>query len=713
MAAGYSSHENPVCGSFFHVGVISPEGHARQRWNAFQNRIADPEPWTQSRTWPKNTPETYALRSIRANDTIQILPQTHFVAWRNHVLKANVEVHGEVSEAPKLSVRLLESYTTLLPQNLYPQMTESEREIRVLRLLPGKQNSTISCTLEHTKLNSHAHTQFEALSYCWGNASDVRTIEVSGQPFQVTANLHRALERLRSSTKVFPRVMWIDAICINQSDRQERSWQVGMMKEIYSRATQVIVWLGDSGLSSDEIANMQDIFDVTNDEVPNGDEDPPAHITAPLDRETLWKELPQAYGQAASALFKNEWFNRVWVLQEIFNAKKALVFYEERALSWTSVLQADQGVRRSQSSIHDFQTMMSTLFSDVFALTLSNRHDSPKTFSYKCKTPGADVLDIIIAGLELDATDPRDKLFALLSFAASSSDPALRPDYTKPVGDVFRDFTRWWIFSRKSLRILSAVHCSVGRTWQKLSPLPPGTFESERSSWSMWYDGKSIWGQATLGLSPATVYRASGNTVPDEALLSQTGCSSKGILLRGFTVDVLDSIVPFPYYSALRPDSPYAALRRPYETLFDPIGQVAMFHTGSPSRIHGIGTYPDTPETGVAGVFDHLQTHEGFAQITGGAIKCHPQCLFVTINGRRGLCPHPAREGDLVAVLNGGNVPYLLRVCEDDNVYNSRSALEDAHRQAVHFVGECYLQGYMNGEAMEDAKTGTEIFEMI
>ncbi|KAF2169621.1 hypothetical protein M409DRAFT_20035 [Zasmidium cellare ATCC 36951] len=708
---GFSSHENPVCGSFFHVAIVAPEGHFRQRWHAFQNRIANPKPFTQTRTWPGDALEKFAVRTIRVNDTIQILPQTHFVAWRNNVLKANIEIFGEVSASSRGPVSPLESYANYMPQALYAPL--KEKEIRVLRLLDGEPGSTIGCTLEHMQLVSVEHLQFEALSYCWGDALDLRTIEVSGRPFQVTANLHRALLRLRSSTKMFPRVLWIDAICINQSDEQERSVQVEMMKEIYSAASQVIVWLSDLMLSPDDMSNMREIFDVNNDESSSGYPEPSLDKMSPLDRETLWKGLPQVYGQASSALFKNEWFNRVWVLQEVFNAKKAIVFCGDRALSWTSVLQADEGVHRSQSSMHDYQTMMSTLFSDVFELTMSDNASAPKRFGYRRKPPTADVLDIVIAGLELDATDPRDKLYALLSLIPSSSNTALRPDYTKAVGDVLREFTRWWISSRRSLRIFSAIHCSVGRTWQKLSPLPPSSSSSERSSWSLWYDGKSIWGQATLGLSPTTTYRASRETIPDETLLSQTNNASKSIFLRGFTIDILDSIVPFPYYSAIQPTSPHATLRRPYERLFDPVGHVAVFHTGSPSRVHGIGTYLDAPETEMPGLVDHLRTHEGYAQITGGAIKCHPPCFFTTTTGIKGLCPHTAREGDLVAVLNGGKVPYLLRRCEDDGPGDGSSSPEIAQRQPFQLVGECYLQGYMDGEAMDDPKAGTEIFELI
>ena len=90
---------------------------------------------------------------------------------------------------------------------------------------------------------------YEALSYTWGDPLDTRTVMLKDQPFQVTKNLEAALRNLRHrlihGTKSNDRVLWIDAICINQTDIQERNVQVRRMLDIYKSATRVVIWLGE------------------------------------------------------------------------------------------------------------------------------------------------------------------------------------------------------------------------------------------------------------------------------------------------------------------------------------------------------------------------------------------------------------------------------------------------------------------------------------
>ena len=85
------------------------------------------------------------------------------------------------------------------------------------------------------------------------------------------------------------------------------------------------------------------------------------------------------------------------------------------------------------------------------------------------------ILDIFLEGLELEASDPRDKLWALLAFGRETNpntnaklSDRIRPDYTKPSSQMFADFTRWCISQQNSLRVLSTVHGLRGRTWQSL-----------------------------------------------------------------------------------------------------------------------------------------------------------------------------------------------------------------------------------------------------
>ncbi|KAH8906655.1 hypothetical protein BR93DRAFT_958839 [Coniochaeta sp. PMI_546] len=122
-------------------------------------------------------------------------------------------------------------------------------EIRLLRLLPSSTKwSKIQCSLEPTTLRSDP--DYKALSYTWGQEPPRHTIICDGKPFPVRPNLYSALRRLRRATQ--PLTLWIDAICINQEDLDEKKSQIPLMSDIYYQAERVIIWLGERANGSDK-----------------------------------------------------------------------------------------------------------------------------------------------------------------------------------------------------------------------------------------------------------------------------------------------------------------------------------------------------------------------------------------------------------------------------------------------------------------------------
>ncbi|KAK4112968.1 HET-domain-containing protein, partial [Canariomyces notabilis] len=113
-------------------------------------------------------------------------------------------------------------------------------KIRLLSVLPGVGEEVIRCTLRIATLLDL--DSYEAMSYEWGEPGLGRTILVNDSEFEVGENLFQALRHLRLPDSA--RVLWIDAICINQSDLRERNHQVQQMADVYSRAQQVIAWIG-------------------------------------------------------------------------------------------------------------------------------------------------------------------------------------------------------------------------------------------------------------------------------------------------------------------------------------------------------------------------------------------------------------------------------------------------------------------------------------
>lgn len=116
----------------------------------------------------------------------------------------------------------------------------SEKFVRLIELYPGHTNEDIACTLRQTRLEDAP--KYEAISYAWGDPANKINLLCDGKIITVTPNLKDALHRFKFKDR--SRILWADAICINQKDEVEKGLQVKMMARIYGNATTVCVWLG-------------------------------------------------------------------------------------------------------------------------------------------------------------------------------------------------------------------------------------------------------------------------------------------------------------------------------------------------------------------------------------------------------------------------------------------------------------------------------------
>lgn len=133
-----------------------------------------------------------------------------------------------------------------MADNIYSELRHDRQEIRLIFLEAGEPEDDISASLMVTSLRwapEYWTPQYEALSYVWGDPLITRPIKLNGQPWQVTENLEAGLRRLRYADRV--RIMWIDAICINQQDPREQEHQIRFMQDIFQRCAQCVVWLGE------------------------------------------------------------------------------------------------------------------------------------------------------------------------------------------------------------------------------------------------------------------------------------------------------------------------------------------------------------------------------------------------------------------------------------------------------------------------------------
>ena len=123
--------------------------------------------------------------------------------------------------------------------------------IRLLRLMPNRiETADIKCELFHYSLEPDNSTHlYDALSYVWGNPNETVDIVVNEHVLGVTKNLHAALVQLRDHS--LERIIWIDALCIDQDNDEEKMQQIHFMARIYGQANRVIVWLGNAEDDSD------------------------------------------------------------------------------------------------------------------------------------------------------------------------------------------------------------------------------------------------------------------------------------------------------------------------------------------------------------------------------------------------------------------------------------------------------------------------------
>ena len=161
------------------------------------------------------------------------------------------------------------------------------------------ENARIKCRLFYyplQELGEWTHL-YEALSYVWGDLNNLQSISVDEHDLSITINLHAALLCLRD--RFIDRIIWVDAICINQGDEIEKGMQVRYMAEIYSKASRVIVWLGDAENDSDRA--LEEIR-LAADEM----------STKPL--------VNKLANQAILLLLQRSWFKRIWVREQKFNS---------------------------------------------------------------------------------------------------------------------------------------------------------------------------------------------------------------------------------------------------------------------------------------------------------------------------------------------------------------------------------------------------------
>jgi hypothetical protein len=230
------------------------------------------------------------------SEDIHLLATCKQIHIRVEILKVELnEMHPALPTSQ--TVRNIEN--TLEKKHRYSPLMEPG-SIRLLSLIPHKDESArIQCRLFDYPLqeSSEGTHLYEALSYVWGASDKPHSISVDGCDLFITANLHAALFRLRD--RFIERIVWIDAICINQGDDVAKAKQVLHMAEIYGKANRVIVWIGEAENDGDRALEQ-------------------IHLAA--DEMSTEPIVSKPTKQAILALLQRPWFEHIWVREQTLDS---------------------------------------------------------------------------------------------------------------------------------------------------------------------------------------------------------------------------------------------------------------------------------------------------------------------------------------------------------------------------------------------------------
>ncbi len=626
----------------------------------------------------------------------------------------------------------MESSTNNFP---YSPLNSAKGEIRLVNLQPSHDFSAdLRCDICHYFLDQHQ--EYEALSYEWGNPKETVPIFLDGTEFSITLNLEKALRHLRFAD--VPRVLWVDAICVNQSSIQERGEQVALIGQIYTSSSADLLWLGeDDGHSAQLIrllADIQKMESIPVSEIMSVGETLGADVKDVIEKTRL---IPGERDEASAnfvlsnveavqcLLVRNVMFNsgttetieeqfvkfceasvwkRVWIVQEVVLAPKVLVVFGFNELSLFSawILQNCLVITQLAKVLKPHGPLEQYYWESGSAQQIINlRYDRMRGWP-------AGFLELWNRFGRFGTTDPRDRIYALLSLAVERLE--IVPTYTQPVESLFIDVTKKLIAATKNLDILDM---GFGRTSKDLDESTEKVL-SNRPSWLPQFDVRPVLQSPFVGnlRFQARGFSAGLSSVPRLDLPEiQTPEDPRILCLSGFLVASV-TLIPQPPRSG--PVGP-ANYRNQFERLSATIGPVFQETTGQSlvdaywrtltcDQMHrrSISSRPQLPLSD-PDVFQALArkllTEEGEQSVPSDEkdIFFHNIGLLYS-RGRFGLVkgillavvPQSCEKNDLVCIFYGGKSPMIIRPLENDEV-GERFTL----------IGPAYVHGIMDGEALE------------
>ena len=602
---------------------------------------------------------------------------------------------------------------TELPTATQPN---TDNYIRLLTLPPGEKQGEISCQIAVHRLSQSP--QYEAVSYCWGEPADKTSIRWDGEEklLRIPSNLDAFLRCMRA--KGPKRTLWADAVCIDQTNKEEKSRQVRLMRDIYRRATRTFIWLGVEGENSTvglELATR--LYEASQSGVTKDVSKRSWWPTAKHDRLTA---VPSKAWKAFFDLLNRPWFTRAWVVQEVVVSSNLWVVCGDKLIHWSVLVGAILYLIQSQAWIFEYYGMPN--LNSFLLLQLSQQEYSQglQTMHY----------EVLLRHREARASDARDHIFAFYSLSCRVSLQAygIEPDYKVSKEQIYRKLAIETLEKASDLDFLS---------------IPRLTETSGLPSWVPDWDCSRPVSFSLLQLEirhATTVNHGVPAAASKQSTYSPVIDKANDCLeLSGYDVDVITSI------------SQQWIIQNPTGNLS--IREQAMILQANQVLVHDwenvLGAwsgaqYPTGEkmsevlwQTLVAGVFlkpkeemrnafDQFEKRQWYLRLLPklrieGFVWVY--ILFVLVEqllrllgipnpeipfralvsamisrkavrtekGFVGMVAGIAQAGDRVALFRGGKLPFIIRP-------NGASGWE--------IIGDCYIHGIMHGEAWDEARCG-------
>lgn len=369
----------------------------------------------------------------------------------------------------------------LQEKDAYRYKVLGEGEIRLLKLKRAWIMADVECELVPIKLDADIPV-YTAVSYAWGpDPSRPRSIVVDGKRLNVTESAFEVVMAMAPESG--ERFVWVDFICINQEDVYERASQVKLMGAIYSRAEEVKVVLNTvTPVDLDDSDLVVHHLRKTNAQV--------AYGVWSLEKQVeqfkkAGKKNILPGWAAVSRMFNREYWNRAWVVQEIAMAQKLVVLYGDNELSWSDLSNFSGSFRNPDNGTT--LDLLGVLFEGLsIPLAHVMKVNTITEIRDMYLNGGLTIYDIFSSGIQFNATDPRDNIYAFLGLAGASTPLQIEPNYQIHPQELFLSATITFLYTEKPLWFLKYAGRGFGdrTTESRICSLHDSDLPSWVPNWS-------------------------------------------------------------------------------------------------------------------------------------------------------------------------------------------------------------------------------------